>query len=497
MDHQVVIAGAGPVGLWLAAELRLGGISVAVLEPRLERDPHSKALTIHPRTLEVLASRGVHRPFLDEGMQIPSGHFALLDNRMDFRLLETDFQFTLALPQARTEELLEIHALASGASVFRGHRVAGHSEDVDSVTVRVEGPDGDYDLRAEFLVGCDGTRGTVRSSAGIGFPGTETTVLGWLGDVVLDDPPASQVFSTAGPEGIVMVVPLPGGIHRLVGQDPGDVRTDWPADLTLDDLRAKVAAIAGTDFGMRDPAWLSRFGNASRQAEAYRKGRVLLAGDAAHQHMPTGGVGLNVGVQDAMNLGWKLAATVNGWAPDGLLDTYHDERHPVGADLLESTRAQTALVAAFTPDGQQLRRLMSTLIAERPDFARGLAERLSGLFVSYPPTDPAAHRLTGRRAANLTFAGSARTLFDLLNDGHYVLLDLRADDSTPLPSEPGSPVVARRGRLTGAPADWLPVRAALIRPDGHIGWASEETDDPRLAAGVSRALRNTYRELVC
>ncbi len=193
--QHVVIAGGGPVGLWLAAELRLGGVSVTVVEARTEIDGRSKALTIHPRTIEVLASRGAHRAFLAEGLPIPGGHFAMLDDRLDFRDLDTPFPYTLALPQARTEELLQEHALGLGASIVRGHRVTGFTERAESVTVQVEGPEGAYEIQAAYVVGCDGTRSTVRTTAGIDFPGTPSTVLGWLGDVALDNPPRPG-FST-------------------------------------------------------------------------------------------------------------------------------------------------------------------------------------------------------------------------------------------------------------------------------------------------------------
>jgi 2-polyprenyl-6-methoxyphenol hydroxylase-like FAD-dependent oxidoreductase len=445
--EQVIVVGAGPVGLWLAAELRLGGVGVTVLEARQERDPHSKALTIHPRTLEILAFRGVVDRFLAEGPRIPSGHFGGLHDRMDFSVLDTPFPFTLALPQARTEELLEEHALASGATVRRGHRVTGLTQDADAVTVTAEGPAGPYRLEAAYVVGCDGTASAVRQAAGIDFPGTDTTVWGWLGDVVLDQPPAG-IANMSGRHGGLMIVPLPGGVHRIVGSDPSGVRSDWPGELTLDELRAKVTRIAGTDHGMRDPQWLSRFGNATRQAARYRAGRVLLAGDAAHMHFPTGGVGLNVGVQDATNLGWKLAATLTGPAEGGLLDTYHAERHPVGADLLVSTRAQTAVMMAFTPEGQDLRALLSRLIATVPELSRELAERLSGLAVAYGGP-PGSHPLTGTRAPDLRLAHG--TLFTLLRPGRHVLLDLAA-----------------------APHEGWP-RAALVRPDGHVAWAG---DDP-------------------
>ncbi|MFJ8863376.1 FAD-dependent monooxygenase [Streptomyces sp. NPDC102451] len=486
MEH-VVIAGGGPTGLWLAAELRLAGTSVTVLEAREARDPHSKALTLHPRTLEILAFRGVAEPFLTEGRRIPSGHFGGLDDRMDFGALDTPYPFTLALPQARTEELLEAHAVASGADLRRGHRVTGLTQDEDGVTVEAAGPDGSYTLRAAYVVGCDGTRSTVREAAGITFPGTDATTWGWLGDVVLDAPPEGAVYAASGPAGGVMVVPMPGGVHRIVGGDPGSNGPDHPGELTLDALRAKVTRIAGTDFGMRDPSWLSRFGNATRQAAAYRKGRVLLAGDAAHMHYPAGGVGLNVGFQDATNLGWKLAAAVAGTAPEGLLDSYHTERHPVGADLLLSTRAQTALMNAHTAEGRDLRTLLSQLIATVPEFSRSLAERLSGLAVTYPAPAP-HHPLTGHRAPDLQLADRTG-LFALLRTGRHVLLHF-----TGTPAPPSAPYAITHTAPGPDPRPaWSAVRAALIRPDGHVAWASEQPGAEALRAETHAAVSAAHR----
>ncbi|MTD57615.1 FAD-dependent monooxygenase [Amycolatopsis pithecellobii] len=411
--EDVVIVGAGPTGLWLAGELRLGGASVTVLETRPERDPNSKALTIHPRTLEIFDCRDIVELFLGEGIRIPSGHFAALPDRLDFAALDTPYPFTLVLVQARTEEILEARARRMGATVRRNCAVTGLTSG------GVELPDGEI-VEARYVVGCDGTRSTVRTAAGIDFPGTDSTTWGWLGDVKLDAPPERGFANKAGAEGGLMIVPMPGGIHRIVGGDPN---SDRPGTLTLEELRSAVRRIAGTDFGMRDPAWLSRFGNATRQATAYRKGNVLLAGDAAHMHFPTGGVGMNVGIQDAHNLGWKLAAVVTGRADETLLDTYHEERHPVGADLLEHTRAQTALMTTYSPEGQALRAVLSGLITTAPDMSRQLAGRLSGLDVTYA---------SGPRVPNLPFSDGS-TLFQRLRSGEHVKTE-----------------------------------AGLVRPDGHL-----------------------------
>ncbi|MEW1547952.1 FAD-dependent monooxygenase [Streptomyces tsukubensis] len=483
--QQVVIAGGGPVGLWLAAELRLNDVSVTVLEQRTEVDQRSKALTVHPRSVEVLACRGLHERFLDEALRISTGHFANLADRLDFSVLDTPYPYTLFIPQARTEELFEEHALALGATIRRGHRVTGFTEQADSVTVGAEGPEGPYEIRAEYLAGCDGTRSTVREAAGIGFPGTPSRYLGWLGDVAFDNPPPPG-FNSFTEHGGLMVVPLPGDRWRIAGTDPSSATTEWPGDFTMEELRRKTIAIAGDDFGMRDPSWLSRFGNATRLATHYRLGRVVLAGDAAHQHYPTGGVGMNVGVQDAFNLGWKLAATVNGWASDGLLDTYHTDRHPVGEQLMEHSRAQTYLFHGFTPEGLALRSLLSRMIPRSKEFSDVLAGRLTALDVAYPAADPDAHPLTGARAPALAFAATDTDLFALVRADGYLLLDLTVRGV--LGDRGGDRITVRGGVLDRAPDGWEDVRAALIRPDGHIAWAGTEEDDAELAALVDDAI---------
>ncbi|MEV1025866.1 FAD-dependent monooxygenase [Streptomyces sp. NPDC050264] len=486
MNYQVVVAGGGPVGLWLAGELRRAGVTVAVVEPRTERDSRSRALTVHPRTIETFASRQVHEPFVQEGVPLPGGHFGVLDSRLDFRRLPSPFPHTLALPQERTEAHLEQQALTLGADILRGHEVTGFTDGPDDIAVHITGPDGPRTLRAAYLAGCDGTRSTVRAAAGIDFPGTPSTVLGWLGDVVLDAPPPPG-SSWFGPTGTLMAVPMPGGLHRLVGIVPQDLTTTWPGDLTLEELRENAVAVAGSDFGMRDAVWLSRFGNATRLAASYRQGRVFLAGDAAHQHFPAGGVGMNVGIQDAANLAWKLAAVLNGWAPDTLLDTYHAERHPVGIDLTETSRAQVALMTAFTTEGLSLRGLFARLITDLPDLNDRLAAQVSSLSVAYPSAD--GHRLTGTRAPDLALDGTG--LFALLRADGYLLLDFTGDAARPFDRFAGRGLRVHSGTPHLPPADWAGVRAALIRPDGHVAWAGGE-DGAVLTKSLTATLATTH-----
>ncbi|MER5784522.1 FAD-dependent monooxygenase [Streptomyces mobaraensis] len=487
MEQSVVIVGGGPTGAWLACELRLAGVPTVVLEREPEVDPHSRALTVHPRTIETLALRGAHRELLAEGGRIPSGHFAVLDERLDFRELDTDFPFTLTIPQARTTELLRRRALALGADLRCGHRVTGCTETGAAVTVSVEGPDGAYTLEVAYVVGCDGTRSLVRRCAGVAFDGTPHTALGTLGDVVLDDPPPGAVASAWTTDGTLIAVPLPDGRHRIVMHSPEDVRTGRPGELTFEEFRERVRRVVGTDYGMRDPSWLSRYGNTSRLARRYRAGRFLLAGDAAHQHMPAGGVGLNVGVQDAMNLGWELAAVVDGRAPEELLDTYHSERHPVGADTIEHTQAQTALMMGFSPQGAALRSLLGKLIAERPQLRDALAERLSGLSVHYPPPGR-AHPLTGHRAPNLRLSDT-RSLFDVLRDGRPAFVGFGRTDGL---GDADGRINRCRCPLAPDRAAWAGVNAVLVRPDGYIGWATGETDASALAAESRTAAAALY-----
>jgi 2-polyprenyl-6-methoxyphenol hydroxylase-like FAD-dependent oxidoreductase len=377
-ETEVIIVGAGPVGLLLAAELRLAGVDTVVLERAEAPTPHARALGLHARTLEQLAMRGLQEPFLAQGVRVPAWHFGFLAERLDLTRLDSPYPFMLAFPQHRTEAVLAERALELGARVLRGVPVTGVTQDAGGVHVAVEGGPG---WRAAWVIGADGAGSTVRRSAGIDFPGTDADTYAYLGDVQADAPPAPG-WAVQNAKGALIVAPAPGGGLRFTGYDPAD-QDAGRRELTLDELREITTRIGGADFRLRDPAWLTRFGNATRVAAEYRKGRVLLAGDAAHMHFPAGGVGLNLGLQDAMNLGWKLAAVLRGRAGEDLLDTYHDERHPWAEDVAEHTLAQTALITATSPTGQALRHVLGDLVGRLPELSLILARRLAGLDVRY------------------------------------------------------------------------------------------------------------------
>ncbi|RKG59404.1 monooxygenase [Corallococcus sp. AB011P] len=480
---DVAVVGGGPTGLWLACELALAGVRVELFERRVEAVRESRALTLHPRSLEVLALRGLEDRFLKRGRPLPTGHFAMLDTRLDFSVLDTRFPFTLFLPQAVTEALLEERARELGVAIRRGHTVEALRQDSEGVDLEGSTDAGTFRIRASFVVGADGARSAVRRLSGIPFPGTDVTRTAMLGDVTLGAPPVQPALGISNERGGVMVVPMAPGVHRIVVTDPLREKAQVREPVTLEELRESTLRIAGSDFGMREPRWLSRFGNETRLAERYREGRVLLAGDAAHIHFPAGGQGLNVGLQDAMNLGWKLAAVVKDGAPEALLDSYSRERRPVGEALIHNTLAQTALMGA-TRETLALRELLSGLLRE-PRLNRQLADNIGALDVGYAPLDvpapdapsPLLSEWCGRRLSDLELSrrdGADARLYAALHPGRWLLLGLGEDDSRPLPRwEPGWPsqVTTLRARGRVGRGNLEGVGGMLVRPDGHVGWA--------------------------
>jgi 2-polyprenyl-6-methoxyphenol hydroxylase-like FAD-dependent oxidoreductase len=477
-DHAVVIVGAGPTGLMLAGELALAGVDLVIVERRLSQDlAGSRAGGLHARTIEVLDQRGIADRFLAEGQVAQVAAFAGVP--LDISDFPTRHPYGLGLWQSHFERILAGWVDELSVPIVRGREVTGLAQDETGVDVEL---DEGGSVRAEYLVGCDGGRSPVRKAAGIKFPGWDPTTSALLAEVELVEEPTWGIHTDD--VGIHSFGRVEYEIRdgEIVYADSGPVRVmvteghvGNATEPTLRDLSEALISIWGTDYGVHSPTWITRFTDMTRQAATYRNGRVLLAGDAAHVHSPVGGQGLNIGVQDAVNLGWKLAQVVKDLSPDSLLDTYHAERHPVAARVLRNTMAQVAL---RRPDDriEALNSVVSELLSmDEP--RRQFGGMMSGLDVYYDLGE--GHPLVGRRMPDLdlvTADGPVR-VFTLLHGARPVLLNLGALDSTRW---------ADRVRVVDAEYDgeWeLPVlgtvpgpTAVLVRPDGHVAWVGDETD---------------------
>ena len=468
-EHAVVIAGAGPTGLMLAGELALAGIDVVIVEPRTSQEVEgSRAGGLLPRTIEVLDQRGIAERFLSAGYVVGVEGFG--GTTLDISDFPTRHNYVLALWQSKFEPILANWVDELGVPVLRDRRVVGFTQDDTGVDVEIS--DGSS-LRAQFLVGCDGGRSLVRKAAGIDFVGSDATTSWMIAEVEMDEEPEFGMrHDSAGSHGLSRVEPG-GPIRVLFTERPLET-----GEATLDDLRKALVGVYGTDFGLRRAHWISRFTDMTRQAVSYRRGRVLVAGDAAHIHPPHGGQGLNTGVQDAVNLGWKLAQVIEGTSPESLLDTYHDERHPVAARVLHNTLAQVALT---TPgDRHEALRDLTFELLGMDEPRRRIAAMLGGLDIRYDLGE--GHPLLGRRMPDLevrTAEGVTR-VFTLLHAARPVFLDLSGSDRFD-----HGPWTGRVRRVTAHyDGGWeLPVvgdvvapATVLIRPDGHVAWVGDEPD---------------------
>ncbi|MCU1579756.1 MAG: monooxygenase, FAD-binding protein [Rhodoglobus sp.] len=459
---DVIISGGGPTGMMLASELRLHDVDVLVLEKDPEPSKAVRSLGLHSRSIEIMDQRGLLERFLVHGQQYPGvGGFAAID-KPRLTNLDTAHGYVLGIPQPVTDRLLAERAVELGAEIRRGSEVTGIEQDADGVTVELV--DGAL-LRSRWLVACDGGRSLVRGLLGIGFPGEPARTEWLLGEVEVTTPPdelaavAAEVRKTHKGFGIG---PAGDGLYRAV-VPAATVAEDRAVPPTLEEFRAQLRAYADTDFGAHSPRSLTRFSDATRLAERYRVGRVLLAGDAAHVHPPLGGQGLNLGIQDAFNLGWKLAAEADGWAPDGLLDSYFAERHPVAEDVLTLTRAQSELLSP-EPGPQAVRRLLVELM-DFEDVSRFLAEKITAIGIRYDFGE--GPELLGRRLRDIPL--SRGRLYELTREGRGLLLDQTGELSVTGWTDRIDHVVDTSAELD-APA-------VLLRPDGHVAWIGGNQDD--------------------
>ena len=479
-DHAVVVAGAGPTGLMLAGELALAGIDVAIVERRDSGDEliGSRAGGMTSRTIEVLDQRGIADRFLSQGWTGQIGHYSGIS--IDISDLPTRHNYGLGLPQYRIERTLADWVSELGVPIYRGREVKGFTQDDTGVDVELsDGPP----IRAAYLVGCDGGRSVVRKTTGIEFPGWDPSMSCLLADVEMDEQPPWGMHRAGGFHSFFKLED--GGPVRVMVAEPDLERTGEPS---LDDLREALIAVRGADYGLRSAIWVSRFTDVTRQAASYRDRRVLLAGDAAHVHFPVGGQGLNTGIQDAVNLGWKLGQVINTASPESLLDTYQRERHPVAAGVLRNTMAQTGLLGP----GERLDALRDTMseLLNMDEPRKRIAAMMTGLDIQYDLGErhpPLGHRMPDLDL--LTPTGPLR-VFTLLHDARPVLLNLGK------PSASDMPPWAHRVKVVDAAyvGPWeFPVlgqisapEAVLVRPDGYIAWVGDGTDTALHAALTAR-----------
>ncbi|EGX58208.1 hypothetical protein SZN_19026 [Streptomyces zinciresistens K42] len=476
---QVLVVGAGPAGLALAAELAGFGVSCHVVDKRTGRSRLSRACTVEPRTLELLDMRGRVGDLLAWGRECPHPPLGNEDGYLDYGLLDTGFPFSLSLPQARTEDALQAAAEKAGAVLLPGTEMTGLSQDADGVDVELTGPEGPMTVRAAYVVGCDGVNSTVRDALGVRFDGWNYDQSLMMADARLSAPPGPAEYARITRRGMAALFPFRDGTYRVIVLDREKFTVPADEPLTLQDLGESCAAILGLDVGLRDPLWLSRFRSSQRHAKKYRVGRVLLAGDAAHTHIPSGGQGLQTGIQDAFNLGWKLRAVLDGWAPDGLLDTYEAERYPIAAETLRKTDLSFRFETSDSLPARLLRKAAMWSMRIKPVHRLNVMH-LSGLALRYPAAR--RERWTGLRVPDrplVAAPGEPGRLYELFRDGGFVLTGTAALP----PAATGWESRLRAGRVAEPLGSGWPA-FVLARPDGHVAWAGAEP-----GRGLTRALR--------
>ncbi|GEC07285.1 FAD-dependent oxidoreductase [Streptomyces spinoverrucosus] len=474
--HPIIVVGSGPTGLLLAGDLAHAGVPVTLLEKRPQGISNlSRAFGVHARTLEQLDARGLADPLIATGSTITELRlFRRLS--LDLSTLPSRFPFLLITPQYEVERLLERRAREFGVEFAYESEVVGLRQDDTGVDVDVRGADGTVVThRAAYVVGADGHRSAVRQALGLPFPGVSVIKSLFLADVRLAEKPDTVLTVNGAGDAFAMIASFGDGWYRVMGWNRRrEVADDAPLD--LDEVKEVTRRALGTDYGMHDARWLSRFHSDERQVPQYGVGRVFLAGDAAHIHSPAGGQGMNTGLQDAANLGWKLAATLQGWAPQGLLDTYQTERHPVGKAVLRSSGGLVRLARAQSPVLRATRALVSAFANAAAPARRKALAQISGIGYRYP-APRGSHPLTGTRAPDAPL--NTGRLYESLRTGHYLLI-------TPAPYEP--PATPHTNHLTVA--HWTDTRRTtlLIRPDAYIAWATDAATPATIEAALTAHL---------
>jgi 2-polyprenyl-6-methoxyphenol hydroxylase-like FAD-dependent oxidoreductase len=487
-ETEVMVVGAGPTGLMLAGDLARAGVGCTVLERRAEESNLTRAFAVHARTLEMLDARGLADDLVATGARVGAlrvfGQLAV-----DLSRLPTRFPYVLVTPQYNTEAVLEERASALGTQIVRGAEVIGLRQDNDGVELEVRYEDGTLGTRrTTYAIGADGVHSKVRQALALPFPGHSAIQSVMLADVQLSEAPEDVLTVNAARDGFIFIAPFGDGWYRVIAWDR---RRELPDDapVELEEIREITWRVLGTDYGMHDPRWMSRFHSDERQVPHYRVARVFLAGDAAHCHSPAGGQGMNTGLQDAANLGWKLAATVHGWAPDDLLDSYHAERYPVGRGVVRGSGALLRLTLAQSQATRAARWLLANVVGRFGSPPAIVSRAVSGIAYAAPRGE---HRLAGRRAPDvrLTSGNTGKTrLYEILRGGRFVLLT---------PAGAGAAIGRRwAGRVDLAtPADAIDsatladatLPMVLVRPDGYVAWATDETAPASRDEGLRTAL---------
>jgi 2-polyprenyl-6-methoxyphenol hydroxylase-like FAD-dependent oxidoreductase len=465
METDVVVVGAGPTGLLLAGDLAEAGVAVTVLERRTHEPNLTRAFAVHARTMEQLDVRGLADDLAKTGTSIQT--LGLFDQvQIDLARLPSKFGSLLITPQYGTERVLQERVEALGVRIVRGAEVTGVTQDEQGVDVAARTADGTVaSYRASYAVGTDGVHSAVRKALGLPFPGRSVIKSVMLADVRLSSPPGDVLLVNAARDGFALVAPFGDGWYRVFAWDRRR-QVDDTAPLELDEIRAVTRLVYGTDFGMHDPRWLSRFHSDERQVPKYRVGRVFLAGDAAHCHSPAGGQGMNTGMQDAANLSWKLVAAVQGWGEERLLDSYHDERYRVGREVLRSSGAIVRLAMIRPWWGRQVRNTIGHAVLAVPPVAARVAGMISGVGIRYPAPRGADSRV-GTRMPDLPLTGGQ--LHEALRGGRFILVGLDA------------PKVDLPPQVTALVPAHPTTDLVLVRPDGYVAWGGTATQFPTWA----------------